>query len=181
MEQASFSTAERDNNSMNPRNASCSFCRKSYTDVGPLVEGPGEVYICGECAELCQSIVHQERRRRNPPRPPAARGTLLRDRLDALVHGQDGAKQGLVRAAEPRDDGRGRVLLLGPGTSTKIWLARALAHALEVPFTAGDAQALVGARLSSQDVLPLLGSKDVVPLLFRLPQASEFDVEAAQR
>ena len=27
------------------KNAFCSFCRKSYRDVGPLVEGPGDVYI----------------------------------------------------------------------------------------------------------------------------------------
>ena len=46
------------------KNAFCSFCRKSYRDVGPLVEGPGDVYICGECIELCQSILEQERRRR---------------------------------------------------------------------------------------------------------------------
>ena len=30
------------------KNANCSFCRKSYREVGPLVEGPGDVYICGE-------------------------------------------------------------------------------------------------------------------------------------
>src|SRR5439155_14362212 len=30
------------------RNAYCSFCRKNYREVGPLVEGPGDVYICGE-------------------------------------------------------------------------------------------------------------------------------------
>src|SRR5258706_410634 len=30
------------------RNAYCSFCRKSYRDVGPLVEGPGDVYISGK-------------------------------------------------------------------------------------------------------------------------------------
>ena len=46
------------------KNAFCSFCRKSYRDVGPLVEGPGDVYICGECIELCQSILDQEQRRR---------------------------------------------------------------------------------------------------------------------
>ncbi len=46
------------------RNAYCSFCKKSFRDVGPLVEGPGEVYICGECIELCQSIIDQEKRRR---------------------------------------------------------------------------------------------------------------------
>ena len=48
------------------KNAHCSFCRKSYREVGPLVEGPGDVYICGECIELCQSILDQEQRRRGP-------------------------------------------------------------------------------------------------------------------
>jgi hypothetical protein len=46
------------------RNASCSFCRKNYRDVGPLVEGPGDVFICGACIDLCQSIIDQEKRRR---------------------------------------------------------------------------------------------------------------------
>ena len=50
------------------RNAYCSFCKKSFRDVGPLVEGPGEVYICGECIELCQSIIDQEKRRRGATR-----------------------------------------------------------------------------------------------------------------
>jgi ATP-dependent Clp protease ATP-binding subunit ClpX len=51
-------------------NAWCSFCRKSYTEVGPLVEGPGDVYICGDCIELCQAIIVQEKRRRNPSPQP---------------------------------------------------------------------------------------------------------------
>ncbi len=42
------------------KNAFCSFCRKSYRDVGPLVEGPGDVYICGECIELCQRLMVSE-------------------------------------------------------------------------------------------------------------------------
>lgn len=45
------------------KNSFCSFCRKSYQEVGPLVEGPNEVYICGQCVELCQSIIEQERYR----------------------------------------------------------------------------------------------------------------------
>jgi hypothetical protein len=48
-----------------PRNAYCSFCRKSYQDVGPLIEGRGDVYICGECIELCQAIIDQEKVRRS--------------------------------------------------------------------------------------------------------------------
>src|SRR5213076_760565 len=78
------------------RNAYCSFCRKSYRDVGPLVEGPGDVYICGECVELCQSIIDQERKRRgiskasvtNIPSPRS-----IKERVDQYVIGQTRAKK----------------------------------------------------------------------------------------
>ncbi|MHC4180446.1 MAG: ClpX C4-type zinc finger protein, partial [Planctomycetota bacterium] len=33
----------RRGNGTSKKNAFCSFCRKSYRDVGPLVEGPGDV------------------------------------------------------------------------------------------------------------------------------------------
>jgi ATP-dependent Clp protease ATP-binding subunit ClpX len=156
---------------MKRRNAYCSFCRKSYTEVGPLVEGPGDVYICGECTELCQAIIDQERRRRNPPAPPAE-PLSLRARLDQLVTGQDEAKEALVLAAASRNEGGGRALLIGPSSSARLLLARALAHALEVPFAAGDPSDLVPSGVGTQQV-PLL--------FFRLLQASDFDVEAAQR
>jgi len=47
------------------RNAFCSFCRNSYKDVGPLVEGPDDVFICWECVRLCDQILDQEERRRS--------------------------------------------------------------------------------------------------------------------
>jgi hypothetical protein len=50
------------------KNVYCSFCRKNYLDVGPLVEGPGNVFICGDCIGLCQSILDQERKRRGTTR-----------------------------------------------------------------------------------------------------------------
>src|ERR1700730_3541930 len=83
------------------RNAYCSFCRKNYRDVGPLVEGPGDVYICGECIELCQSILDQERRRRWVPKNlftdiPAPRE--IKEQLDAYVIDQDRAKKVLAGA-----------------------------------------------------------------------------------
>src|SRR5205085_1727418 len=78
------------------KNAYCSFCRKSYRDVGPLVEGPGDVYICGECIELCQSILDQERRRRGVPKTlftdiPTPRE--IKEQLDQYVIDQDRAKK----------------------------------------------------------------------------------------
>ena len=78
------------------RNAYCSFCRKSYRDVGPLVEGPGDVYICGECIELCQSIIDQEKRRRGGSKAlfthiPSPRN--IKEKLDQYVIGQHRAKK----------------------------------------------------------------------------------------
>src|SRR5207247_1087185 len=78
------------------RNAYCSFCRKSYRDVGPLVEGPGDVYICGECIELCQSIIDQEKRRRGVSKTPFTHipsPRSIKDRLDQYVIGQSRAKK----------------------------------------------------------------------------------------
>jgi len=153
-----------------PRNAYCSFCRKSYRDVGPLVEGPGNVYICGECVELCQAIIAQERRRRKPT-PPLEDSSQLREKLDRLVAGQDEAKRALLGAAVPRANPRGHVLLIGSARSAKVLLARALAHLLDVPFASSDAAGLAKSISLPTDV----------PVLYALLRASDFDVEAAQR
>ena len=41
----------------------CSFCGKSSRDVGPMVEGPSEVYICSNCVDLAHNIIRQEKRK----------------------------------------------------------------------------------------------------------------------
>jgi ATP-dependent Clp protease ATP-binding subunit ClpX len=154
-----------------PRTAYCSFCRKSHRDVGPLVEGPGDVYICGECIELCQSIIHQEKRRRFGSIGPPQVGTeTIRSRLDQLVHGQEEAREVLARAMG-QSEGPVRVLLVGPSRGSRMFLARALAHALKVPFAAGDASGLVKTRC---------GAEGALPLLYDLLVAADFDIEAAQ-
>src|SRR5712671_4347574 len=43
------------------RVTTCSFCGKTSREVGPMVEGPNEVYICTNCVDLCQNIFRQER------------------------------------------------------------------------------------------------------------------------
>jgi ATP-dependent Clp protease ATP-binding subunit ClpX len=149
----------------NMKRYACSFCRKDYTEVGPLVQGADGSYICGECVELCQVIIEQERRRRNPsPQPSPA---PLRPRLDAIVAGQDDAKKVLISAAARHSDSGGRVLLVGASTSTKLLLARALAHVLEVPFVAGNADDLTRFERGST--------------LFDLLASCDFDIAVAQR
>ena len=173
----------------NKKNAFCSFCRKSYRDVGPLVEGPGDVYICNECIELCQSILDQEERRRGPSKAlfntiPAPREIV--EHLDQYVIGQGSAKRVLAVAvhnhykrltSEWDGDGeveieKSNILLAGPTGSGKTLLARSLARMLDVPFAIGDATTLTEAGYVGEDV---------ENLLLKLLHAADFDVEAAQR
>src|SRR6059058_754784 len=171
------------------RNAYCSFCRKSYRDVGPLVEGPGDVYICGECIELCQSIIDQEKRRRGTTKStvtniPSPRS--LKEKLDQYVIGQNRAKKVLSVAVHNHykrlslgDEGhhdvevdKSNILLIGPTGSGKTLLARTLAKVLDVPFAIGDATTLTEAGYVGEDV---------ENLLLKLLHAADFDIEAAQR
>jgi ATP-dependent Clp protease ATP-binding subunit ClpX len=38
----------------------CSFCGRSQAEVQRLIAGPGAVYICDECVELCREILEEE-------------------------------------------------------------------------------------------------------------------------
>ena len=171
------------------KNANCSFCRKSYREVGPLVEGPDDVYICGECIELCQSILTQERRRRGDSRKLFSHVPTPREivaHLDEYVVGQQHSKRILAVAvnnhykrlmhAEESDDDveleKSNILMIGPTGCGKTLMARTLARFLQVPFAIGDATTLTEAGYVGEDV---------ENLLLKLMHAADFDIETAQR
>ena len=162
----------------------------SYRDVGPLVEGPGDVYICGECIELCQSILDQEKRRRGGAKTPLTNIPSPRDHQGKARRSTSSARSGPRRsspspsttttsgsalgeqaAATSRSTSR-NILLIGPTGSGKTLLARTLARILNVPFAIGDATTLTEAGYVGEDV---------ENLLLKLLHAADFDIEAAQR
>jgi ATP-dependent Clp protease ATP-binding subunit ClpX len=153
-----------------------------------LVEGPGDVYICGECIELCQSILDQERKRRGSSKQLFTRIPSPREivaQLEEYVIGQEAAKRVLsvavhshykrLMAAEDESDveiDKSNILLVGPTGCGKTLLARTLARSLNVPFAIGDATTLTEAGYVGEDV---------ENLLLKLLHAADFDIEAAQR
>jgi len=171
------------------RLTTCSFCGKTSRDVGPMVEGPNDVYICSHCTDLCQNIFKQERKRVGTTTPlftevPAPR--QIKEFLDQYVIGQQAAKRALSVAVFAhykrlqhieKDEGgieldKSNILLIGPTGSGKTLLARTLARILKVPFAIGDATTLTEAGYVGEDV---------ENLLLKLLQNADFDLESAQR
>jgi hypothetical protein len=55
----------------------CSFCRRNPKDVGPLAEGPDQVYICHQCCMACAKLIQAECQRLGIPGPPGQQESKL--------------------------------------------------------------------------------------------------------
>ena len=165
----------------------CSFCGKSQHEVRKLIAGPN-VFICNECVELCMDIIREEdktqmvRSGEGVPTP-----SEIKSVLDDYVIGQEGAKRVLSVAVhnhykrlEQGGTGSGadielsksNILLLGPTGCGKTLLAQTLAKIIDVPFTMADATTLTEAGYVGEDV---------ENIVLKLLQASDYNVERAQR
>src|SRR6266498_4112141 len=74
----------------------CSFCGKSQDQVRRLIAGPGAVYICDECVDLCREIIDEESAPPTKSKVPLAKlptPKKIYEQLNAYVVGQERAKK----------------------------------------------------------------------------------------
>ncbi len=166
----------------------CSFCGKSQDQVQRLIAGPGGVYICDECIDLCREIIEEEQATITKPRLQTGKipaPKKIYEQLSQYVIGQERAKKTLAVAVYNHykrigvgmqiDDvelGKSNILMIGPTGCGKTLLAQTLAKVLDVPFCIADATALTEAGYVGEDV---------ENILLRLIQTADFDVARAER
>lgn len=174
----------------------CSFCGKSQNEVRKMIAGPGGVYICDSCVNVCKTVIDREVKAAQPQEPAPFK--LLKPNqicadLNQHVIGQIHAKKVLsvavynhykrlthrTQAHDRKIDAslmdveieKSNILMIGPTGSGKTYLARTLARLLDVPFAIADATTLTEAGYVGEDV---------ENIVLRLLQAANYDVKKAE-
>ncbi|HLW30108.1 MAG TPA: ATP-dependent Clp protease ATP-binding subunit ClpX [Brumimicrobium sp.] len=176
---------------MSKKETTCSFCGRPKSQVRLLIAGISG-HICDHCIIQAQSIVKEEipsgglgiEGADNAPLS-VLKPTEIKAKLDEYVIGQLSAKKTLSVAVYNHykrlnqkvgeDDieiDKSNVVMVGRTGTGKTLLAKTIAKMLNVPFCIADATVLTEAGYVGEDVESILS---------RLLQASDYNVEAAER
>src|SRR6056300_1222862 len=172
---------------MSKPDLNCSFCGRPKPETQLLIAGL-DAHICDLCINQAHGIVQEEtglehgtESERIELKPPKE----IKAFLDTYVIGQEASKKVLSVAVynhykrliqqtskEDVEIQKSNVLVVGPTGTGKTLLAQTIARLLNVPLAIVDATVLTEAGYVGEDV---------ESILTRLLQASDYDVERAER
>src|SRR4051812_32130648 len=166
----------------------CSFCGRNKKDVDLMISGI-HAHICDKCVTQASQILQEEKKNKveagSLPNFKLVKPREIKKFLDEYVIGQDEAKKVISvavynhykRLMQRKLDTdvtieKSNIIMVGETGTGKTYLARTLAKILQVPFCIADATVLTEAGYVGEDV---------ETILTRLLQASDYNVEAAER
>lgn len=165
----------------------CALCGRKESETNILFKGI-EGHVCDDCIEKGHQILQEELKSNkdfNLGDIKLMKPREIKDFLDQYVIGQEHAKKVLSvavynhykRLGQPdsKEDieiEKSNIILVGETGTGKTLLAKTISKMLHVPFAIVDATVLTEAGYVGEDI---------ESLLTRLLQASDFNVEAAER
>ncbi|HHT21854.1 MAG TPA: ATP-dependent Clp protease ATP-binding subunit ClpX [Bacteroidales bacterium] len=174
---------------MSKKSRYCSFCGRPESEVGFLIGGMDNSYICDNCSMQAAEIVKEttevsqtlpKLNKSQTPKPKE-----IKDFLDQYVIGQDEAKKflsvavynhykRLMQEKDPNDVEieKSNIIMVGYTGTGKTLLAKTIAKKLDVPFTIVDATVLTEAGYVGEDI---------ESIITRLLQVADYNVKMAER
>lgn len=168
----------------------CSFCGRDKGDTLLMIAGV-EGHICESCVEQAIEIVNEELGNKAGEKndftfnlPSGVTPAKIKGYLDQFIIGQSEAKKYLSvsvynhykrlnqKSTDEIEIEKSNILFVGQTGTGKTLLAKTIAKYLKVPFAIVDATVFTEAGYVGEDVESMLS---------RLLQASDYDVNAAQK
>ena len=171
---------------MSEERLSCSFCGLNKLQTKILVAGQ-DAHICDQCIEQAFSILNHQNKSKEvsiSDESKTLNPKAIKEYLDDYVVGQEYSKKVISvsvynhykRISQENEDNieieKSNVVMVGPTGTGKTLIAKTISKLLDVPLAIVDATVLTEAGYVGEDV---------ENILTRLLQASNYNVEKAER
>ena len=171
---------------MSEERLSCSFCGLNKLQTKILVAGQ-DAHICDQCIEQAFSILNHQNKSKEvsiSDESKTLNPKTIKEYLDDYVVGQEYSKKVISvsvynhykRISQENEDNieieKSNVVMVGPTGTGKTLIAKTISKLLDVPLAIVDATVLTEAGYVGEDV---------ENILTRLLQASDYNVEKAER